>query len=132
MKLENQINKIISNEIIEYEKSPFSSGGFDEYLNSITSYTIQLFKLAEFLSKKQGLDNITKSIVKKSAEKIHKTINDKLLNIVLSIAGLLLGSSISHLITLINSDNQISIESLIFITIAALIGAFLFGYYLFR
>jgi len=132
MKLENQINNLIAEEMGDSDISPFSSSGFDVYLKSITSYTMQLFNLSSFLSKKNELDLITASIVKQASEKIHRSKNDKLLNIILSLAGLLLGSGITHLITILNTNTIISNESLMFITFSVLIGAFLFGLYLFK
>lgn len=132
MQLENQINDVIANELGKADKSPFSTSGFDSYLKNITSYTVLLFTLSQYLAKKQGLETIPESIVQKASEKIHKSSDDKLLNFILSFAGLLLGAAISHLVTLSMGSSQISYNNMAFIMGTGLSGAFLFGYYLFK
>lgn len=132
MKIENKINKIVSEELGNIDESPFSRSGFDLYLESITSYSVQLFGLSQYLARKQGIETIPKSIVQKASEKLHKSRNDKILNLILSIAGLLIGLSVSHLITLILNDTVIALNSMIFIVTTGFTGFFLIGYYLFK
>lgn len=132
MKLENQINKVIADELDQSDKSPFSTSGFDMYLKNITAYTVQLFRLSDYLAKKQGIETITESIVARASEKIHKSNDGKILNLVLSFAGLLLGSAVSHLVTLSMDESAITINSMFFVMGTGLTGAFLFGYYLFK
>ncbi|MEK6480545.1 hypothetical protein WJR50_23580 [Catalinimonas sp. 4WD22] len=132
MKLENHVNDLINKELGKIDKSPFSTNGFDSYIKNVTSYTIQLFTLSKFFAKSQGTEFITEGVVKKAAEKIHKSSNEKVLNLILSFAGLLLGSAISHMVTLSMNSTLINTNNMIFIMGTGLTGAFLFGFYLFK
>jgi hypothetical protein len=132
MKLEEKLEKAIIQEFGTDSISPFTVDGFDMYVKSLTSYNVELFRLAKYHSERQGVGVVSEIHVKKATDAIYKSNDSKALNILNSFSGLLLGASLSHLATLTLNDAAISPGSIAFMLVTALLGAFLLGFYAFR
>lgn len=130
--IEQELEKVIIEEFGINDKSPFTTDGFDMYVKSITSYNMELFRLAKYHSKRQGVGVVSELHVKKATDAIFKSSDSKLLNIVNSFSGLLLGASLSHLATLTLAGSPFTTGNITFMLCTGLVGAFLLGFYAFR
>ncbi len=132
MNTEENIKKILKSEFGTTKKSPFNEEGFDNYLNQISEYILQLYRLSLFQAKKDGHKIITSSTVEKCARKLHSNKQSKSVNLVLSISGIFIGLGLTHLVTLAITDSVIELKSVIIAVIFTSLGALGIGYYLFR
>lgn len=130
MRLQDQINDAIQTELHKEDKSPFRQEGFDQYLRHLTDYTILLFRKSKYYADQQNLKVISDTHVIKAAESIYKATDSKLTNLLISLGGILLGTSLSTLSTLLSTGTTITIGYMTVTVITGILGAFLLGIYL--
>ncbi len=130
MPLQDQISELIKQELHDEQKSPFTEEGFDQYLKHLSDYTILLFRKSKYYSDQQNLKVISDTHVIKAAESIYKASDSKLTNLINSMAGLLLGTSLSTLITLLSTGSPLTPMYMGVMLVTGILGSFLLGIYL--
>jgi len=126
-----QIEEILKESLIDLNGmnySPFSKQGFDEYKEQISKFIIRLYDESIRNSKKSKSDVINKQHINDAVNyfsKINKFRFSDFLNL---IGGLFLGSTISFVITTINSSISFSTETIIIHISLGIIGSFILGY----
>ena len=132
MQIQSKIIEAINDELHDSEKSPFTEEGFDQYLKDITDFTVLLFRKSKYFADKQNLEVISNMHVLRASESIHKAEDSKVISLINSIGGILLGCALSILATLITTNSPITTPYMIVMLVTAIVGAFLLGIYLIK
>lgn len=132
MQLQTKIIEAINEELHDSEKPPFTEEGFDQYLKHLIDFTVLLFRKSKYFADKQNLKVISDTHVIRASESIHKAEDSKVTNLINSFGGILLGSAISILATLITSNSPITTPYMIVMLVTGIVGAFLLGIYLIK
>jgi hypothetical protein len=121
----DQIVNTSNNEIESLENSPFTKKGFSEYRNNISEYIEDLFQESLKISKRNRTELISASHVKTASFYLIKKSKSRTRNLYNSIGGLLLGVTISNLVSIVALNLQYNKLGLVVIVFLGIIGSFL-------
>lgn len=123
-----EIERIVyaaNKELVYDDTSPFTKKGFTEYRNNITEYIDDLFHESLKISKRNRTELISASHVRSASFNLINKSKSRIKNLYNSIGGLLLGITLSNLVSLAALNVEYNKIGIIVIVCLGIIGSFL-------
>jgi len=125
--IENVLKESLS-DLSSINYSPFSKQGFEEYKTQVAKFIVRLYDESIRNSKKNNSDIVNKKHIDDAVNYISTINKYKFSNLLNTIGGLLMGSTITFLISTANSNINYSVEELTIHIVLGLVGSFILGY----
>lgn len=129
-----ELEKVIKEAYINLEsveETPFSDKGFIEFRNQISQFIIQLFDESFRIARRSNVEIVSPTHIKTASNNIKKT-NSTRTSILKTLGGLLLGASLSNILSISFYSVSYSPIHLILTILFGITGSFLLGFNLFR
>ncbi len=113
----------------ELDNRPFSKKAFNLLNHKVSTYISDLISESSKNSRREKLDGISETHVEKASSYLIAKSRSKIKNLLGTIGGILLGATVSNVVTILSSNSAgISTTNVVATIILAIVGSFLIAF----